>query len=73
MSDLEVGHKRMWKPSQTGSILATKSILDIQKIYLIDKGFKFLLTSRFTLNCLENLFGILRSKNIVPNALQVKK
>ena len=37
-----------------------------------DKGFKFLLTSRFTQDCLENLFCVLRSKNVVPNALQVK-
>lgn len=72
MKGLEVGNKRTWKPSQTGSILATTSILDIQKIYLFDKGFKFLLTSRFTQDCLENLFSVLRTKNVVPNALQIK-
>ncbi|KAL5246397.1 hypothetical protein ACI65C_013805 [Semiaphis heraclei] len=72
MMDIEVGYKRTWKPSQKGSILATSSILDIQKIYLDDKGFNFILTSRFTQDCLENVFSIMRTKNIVPNALQVK-
>lgn len=72
ITNLEVGHKRIWKPSQTGAILATSSILDIQKLYLDEKGYHFLLTSRFTQDCLENIFSVLRSKNIVPNALQVK-
>jgi len=72
MMDIDVGYKRTWKPSQKGSILATSSILDIQKIYLDDKGFHFILTSRFTQDCLENVFSIMRTKNIVPNALQVK-
>lgn len=71
MMDIELGYKRTWKPSQKGSILAT-SILDIQTIYLDDKGFNFILTSRFTEDCLENVFSIMRTKNIVPNALQVK-
>lgn len=72
ITDLKVGHKKLWKPSQTRSILATSSILDIQKIYLYDKGLHFLLTSRFTQDCLENLFCVLRTKNIVPNALKIK-
>jgi len=72
MTHLEVGHKRSWKPSQSGSILSTTSILDLQNIYLNEKGFHFLLTSRFTQDCLENLFSVLRTKNIIPNALQFK-
>lgn len=72
MTNLEVGNKRCWKPSQSGSILATSSILDLQHIYLDQKGFHFLLTSRFTQDCLENLFSTLRAKNIIPNALQFK-
>jgi len=27
---------------------------------------------RFTRDCLENVFSIMRTKNVVPNALQVK-
>lgn len=72
MMDIEEGYKSTWKPSQKGSIVATSSILDIQNIYLDDKGFHFILTSRFTQDCLENLFSVMGTKNIVPNALQVK-
>lgn len=72
MTDLEVGLKKIWKPSQTDSIIATSLILDIQQIFLEDKGFQFLLTSRFSQDCLENVFSVMRTKNIVPNALQVK-
>lgn len=72
MTHLEVGKKRSWKPSQSGSILATTSILHLQNIYLSEKGFHFLLTSRFTQDCLENLFSALSAKNIIPNALQFK-
>lgn len=72
MTQIEVGIKRTWKPFQSGSILATTSILNLQNIYLNQKGFHFLLTSRFTQDCLENLFICLRAKNIIPNALQLK-
>lgn len=69
---LEVGPKKVWKPSQTGAIISTSSILQLQSFLLGNKDYKFLLTSRFSQDCLENLFCILRSKQIVPNALQVK-
>lgn len=48
MITLEVGIKRSWKLSQSDSILATSSILDLQDIFLNEKEFHFLLTSRFT-------------------------
>lgn len=36
------------------------------------QNYIFLLTSRFTQDCLENLFGNLRSKQIIPNSVQFK-
>jgi len=48
MMDIEVGYKRTWKPSQKGSILATSSILDIQNIYLDDKGSHFIYVKVYT-------------------------
>lgn len=69
---MEVGLKKLWKPSQTGILISTRSILDIQKILLEEKKYKFILTGRFSQDCLENVFSVLRSKQIVPNALQVK-
>lgn len=72
VQDLKVGSTMAWKPSQTGAMITTKSILDIQQIFFDDKGYSFLLTSRFTQDCLENLFSVLRSKQVIPNAMQVK-
>ncbi|KAE9533685.1 hypothetical protein AGLY_009034 [Aphis glycines] len=72
MAHLEVGHKISRKPSQSDSILSTTSILDLQNIYLNEKGFHFLLTSKFTQDCLENLFSVLRAKYIIPDALKFK-
>jgi hypothetical protein len=47
-------------------------MLELHKKLLDDKKYDFVLTSRFSQDCLENLFSVLRSKQIVPNALQVK-
>ncbi|KAB0804614.1 hypothetical protein PPYR_01584 [Photinus pyralis] len=69
---LEVGVKKVWKPSQTGVLITTQSLLELQEHLLENKQYKFILTSRFTQDCLENLFCVLRSKQVVPNALQVK-
>lgn len=69
---LYVGESRMWKPSQTGAIISTTSILEIQNEFLNNKAYTFLLTSRFTQDCLENLFGCVRAKQVIPTALQFK-
>ena len=41
-----------WKPIQTGIITTTMSILSLQKILLDDYGLEFLLTARFSQDCL---------------------
>jgi hypothetical protein len=69
---MEVGQKRTWKPSQTGVLVSTQSLLGLQVELLENRGYDFILTSRFCQDCLENLFCSLRAKQIVPNALQVK-
>jgi hypothetical protein len=43
--------KALWKPIQTGVILTTKSILDLQNLFLNEKKYSFLLTSRFSQDC----------------------
>jgi hypothetical protein len=53
--------KSLWKPIQTGVILTTKSILDLQNLFLNEKKYSFLLTSRFSQDCLENVFSQIRS------------
>lgn len=69
---LEVGHKRYWKPWQAAIILATNSILRLQDMFLNVKGYSFLFTSRFTQDCVENIFSQIRIRQKKPTALQFK-
>lgn len=69
---MEVGYKKIWKPCQTGVLISTHSVLKLQSELLENKKYQFILTSRFSQDCLENLFCVMRSKQIVPNAVQVK-
>lgn len=71
-SKMEVGLKKIWKPSQTGVLISTESMLELQAYLLEIRGYKYVLTSRFSQDCLENLFSVLRSKQVIPNAQQVK-
>lgn len=61
-----------WKPVQTGVLISTKSILGLQRRLLVEDGFSFLLTSRFTQDSLENLFSMIRLKNPIPTPYQCK-
>lgn len=62
-----------WKPCQTGIIMCTQSILEAQDIFLHNYDFKFLCTSRFSQDPLENQFSTVRSKNPRPAALEFKR
>lgn len=59
-----------FKPVQRGVMLSTQSILDLTEYLLSERNFKYVLTSRFTQDCVENLFSQIRSKNVIPDALQ---
>lgn len=61
-----------WKPYQTGVVIATQSVWDLQEFYLNNRNCKFLLTGRLTQDCLENLFSSLRTIQPIPTALQFK-
>lgn len=60
-----------WKPVQTGVLLSTTSILSLQED-LLKEGYKFVLTSRFTQDSLENLFSMIRARNPIPTPYQCK-
>ena len=66
---IENGH---WKPWQTGVLMSTKSIIHLQEKLLVTENFDYVLTARFTSDCIENLFSQVRSKNPVPSAKEVK-
>lgn len=69
---MHVGPKGAWKPSQSALLISTKSMLDIQEDFLTNKNYVFILTSRFTQDCLENLFSVMRARQAVPNAFNSK-
>ena len=71
LTGLKIGKKGGWKPVQTGVILATQSILDIQN-ELLDRGHSFILTSRFSQDCLENLFSCVRLNNPIPSPIEFR-
>lgn len=54
---LKIGKMGSWKPVQKGISMATTTVLSIQQDMLA-QGHMFVLTSRFTQNCPENLFQL---------------
>lgn len=72
MRNLSFGVKNEWKPYQKGIIITTQSFLDIADLLLNERGYKFVLGARFTSDCIENIFSVLRMKNCILNALQLK-
>jgi len=69
MENIDFGE---WKVVQTHIIMATKSILVIQKILLSKSGYKFLMLGRFLQDLVENVFSAARSIFATPSALQFK-
>ena len=65
-----IGGKMDWKPVQTGIALSTSSLLGLAEDLL--KPTSFLMTSRFSQDCLENLFSSVRARNPVPTPLELK-
>ena len=55
-----------WRPVQTGVILATNAILELAE-EVLSNNLQFLLTSRLTQDCLENLFSTVRLKTATPS------
>nr|XP_054757275.1 vinculin-like [Lytechinus pictus] len=69
---VKIGVRGDWKRIQTGVILSTTSVLSIAE-ELLSAGHAFLLTSRLTQHCLENLFSSVRLRKPVPTPLEFKK
>ena len=62
----------VWKPIQTGIILATNNVISLSE-RILREGVAFLLTSRLTQDCLENLFSTVRKGNPIPTAIEFQK
>lgn len=65
-SNMKIGSRGEWKSIQTGVIISTTSVLEVAE-ELLDAKHKFLLTSRLTRDCLENLFSLVRLRKPVPS------
>ena len=59
------------KPSQKGVLLSTSSVLYLQMV-LLDEGYVFVLTARFSNDCIENIFSVVRLKGKLPTCLLFK-
>lgn len=70
-TELKVGAAPKWKPYQTAILISTQTVIDLSQ-YLLNRNFTFFFPSRLTQDCLENLFSIVRLKNVVPHAVQFK-
>ncbi|EFN63682.1 Transposable element P transposase, partial [Camponotus floridanus] len=69
---LKVGQAGHWKPFQTAIIMSTTTVIQLTSFLLNNRHYNFFLPSRLTQDCIENLFSLLRMKNVVLNALQFK-
>lgn len=69
--NMEIG--RHFKPVQRGVMITTQSIIELTEYLIIERDYKYVLTSRFTQDCVENLFSGIRAKHQIPNALQFKQ
>lgn len=59
-----------FKPVQRGIMISTQSVIDLTEYLITRRNFQYVLTSRFTQDCVENLFSQIRQKNVIPHSLQ---
>lgn len=59
-----IGEDNSWKPVQEGVLISTSSILMLQEELLGRRGYRFVLTSRFTQDFVENLFSMISSTTV---------
>ena len=58
IAKLDIGDRGHWKPVQTGILMSTSFVINMADDILANQP--FLLTSRLTQDCLENLFSCVR-------------
>lgn len=61
-----------WKPWQRGILIATTAYLNLTERLLQNPSYTFVLGGRFSTNCVENLFSVVRMKYKVPTVIQWK-
>ncbi|XP_025155233.1 uncharacterized protein LOC109504180 isoform X1 [Harpegnathos saltator] len=71
--EIKIGHDAKFKPVQSGVMITTTSLIELTQFLIDERKYVYVLTSRFTQDCLENLFSSIRVKHPVPTALQFKQ
>lgn len=71
--DLRIGHKSTFKPVQSGIMITTTSIIQLIKYLITERKYLYVLSGRFTQDCVENIFSSIRARHPIPNALQFKQ
>lgn len=54
-------------------MITTTSIIELVQYLINDRKYQFVLTARFTQDCIEDLFSSIRVKHPVPTSLQFKQ
>lgn len=67
---LTIGNNSTWKPVQTGVVLSTLAMIALCEDLLGDLD--FIMTSRFTQDCLENLFSSIRLRTAQPSPIEFR-
>lgn len=70
--EIKIGYKLIFKPVQNGIMITTTSIIELTKYLIIERKYSYVLSGRFTQDCLENIFSSIRIRQSIPNALQFK-
>lgn len=72
VDEMKIGNSG-WKPLHTGSLLSTLSFISLAKA-AFNKGYGFLMGSRFSQDAVENIFAQIRKKSgMNPSALDARK
>ena len=67
-------HQKLGRPDIVrGFLLSTTSLKELVNSCLSGKGYKFVLSGRFTSDCIENYFSQVRRKNLAPTPLEFIK
>ena len=72
MGRIRIGEAGIFKLRQKGFMLSITFALELGEYLLNKEGLKFVLTSRFTQDVIDNFFSVIRSKYVTPNVLQFK-
>ncbi|KAK3907448.1 Transposable element P transposase [Frankliniella fusca] len=67
-SHMKVGKPGAYKPVQRGIIILCNSYLGLIKYFLDERNYSYLMLGRFTSDCIENMFSLIRLTQPIPNA-----